>query len=198
MPAEPVSAPVDRRADTRPAGLVLAAGAGRRFGGPKALARDRDGVPWIHRAVRALRDGGCDPVVVVLGAAADEAAPLVPAGASVTLAASWSDGVSASLRAGLAAVASTAAPAVVVVPVDTPELPAAAVARLVDRARSVALAYATYAGAPGHPALLGREHWDALTGAVRGDVGAGPYLRAHRAEAVECGDLWSGADRDVP
>lgn len=189
-------APSDTLAD-RPAGLVLAAGAGRRFGGPKALARDPDGVPWVEKAVRALRDGGCEPVFVVLGAAAGDAAPLVPEGATVVRAEGWPEGVSASLRAGLDAVASTAASAVMVVPVDTPELPVAAVARLASRAAADALAFAAYGGAPGHPVVIGRAHWAALAAEVSGDVGARPYLRSHDAEAVECGDLWSGADRDV-
>ncbi|MBQ9916482.1 MAG: nucleotidyltransferase family protein, partial [Microbacterium sp.] len=59
------------------------------------------------------------------------------------------------------------------------------------------LASAEYAGVPGHPVVIGRDHWVALAAAVRGDVGARPYLRAHGAAAVECGDLWSGVDQDV-
>ena len=51
------------------AGLLLAAGEGRRLGRPKALV-DVDGELFVERVVRVLRDGGCDPVVVVLGAAA--------------------------------------------------------------------------------------------------------------------------------
>lgn len=199
MPAEPPAPPVGGPADAPLAGLVLAAGAGRRFGGPKALARDPDGVAWVERAVGALRDGGCEPVVVVLGAASDDAARLVPPGAIVTIANAWSEGVSASLRAGLDAVARTAASAVVVVPVDTPDLPAAAVRRLAARtgADAAVLASAEYDGVPGHPVVIGRDHWVALAAAVRGDFGARPYLRAHGAAAVECGDLWSGADQDV-
>ena len=54
-------------------GLLLAAGAGRRMGMPKALVRDDAGEPWLVRGVRALRDGGCDAVTVVLGAGAEEA-----------------------------------------------------------------------------------------------------------------------------
>jgi len=55
-------------------GLLLAAGAGRRMGRPKAL------VPgWLRASVAALRAGGCDRVTVVLGAGADEAAPLLAA-----------------------------------------------------------------------------------------------------------------------
>jgi CTP:molybdopterin cytidylyltransferase MocA len=63
-------------------GVVLAAGAGTRFGGPKALARTAAGEPWLALAVGTLRAAGCEPVVVVLGTGADEAEPLVPAGPS--------------------------------------------------------------------------------------------------------------------
>ena len=61
---------------SRVSGLLLAAGAGRRFGGPKALVQDGQG-PWLHRAVRALLDGGCVDVLVVTGAAAQEVEALV-------------------------------------------------------------------------------------------------------------------------
>ena len=54
---------------------MLAAGAGTRAGGPKALRRDADGVPWLHLAVAALRGGGCDPVLVVLSLEELEPAP---------------------------------------------------------------------------------------------------------------------------
>ncbi len=55
------------------AGFVLAAGAGRRAGGPKALRRAADGRSWLQHSVDVLHAGGCGPVAVVLGAAADEA-----------------------------------------------------------------------------------------------------------------------------
>lgn len=178
-------------------GLVLAAGAGRRFGGPKALARTPAGTPWIALAVRALTQGGCHDVTVVLGAGAAEAEPLVPAGTRVVRAADWESGVSASLRAGLTALASGPSVAAVVLPVDTPDVPAAAVARVARRAAPDALLQASYGGAPGHPVLLGRDHWMPLAMAVTGDVGARPYLVARAAGFVECGDLWSGADHDT-
>ena len=78
---------------------MLAAGAGRRFGGPKALARDPDGTPWIELAVRMLREAGCDRVLVALGASADAARALVPADARPLVVAGWAEGLSASLRA---------------------------------------------------------------------------------------------------
>lgn len=178
-------------------GLVLAAGAGRRFGGPKALARTRAGSPWLALAVRALIEGGCRDVVVALGAAADDAAPLVPPGARIVRVDDWATGMAASLRAGLEALAFGTSTAVVVLPVDTPEVSPAAVARLARRAAPDALAQATYEGAPGHPVLLGRAHWAPLAASVRGDIGARPYLIAQDAELVECGDLWSGRDHDT-
>ncbi|MGA9691408.1 MAG: NTP transferase domain-containing protein, partial [Pseudonocardiaceae bacterium] len=71
------------------AGLLLAAGAGRRYGMPKALV---DGGAWLRRAVTTLTDGGCDPVLVVVGAQADRVLPLVPQTASTVLAEDWAQG----------------------------------------------------------------------------------------------------------
>ncbi|MDT0116777.1 NTP transferase domain-containing protein [Microbacterium sp. PRF11] len=189
MPAGPFAAA---------SGLVLAAGAGRRYGGPKALARTPAGAPWLVLAIRALVEGGCRDVTVALGAAADEAASLVPDGTAIVRVEDWASGLAASLRAGLAALASGPSPAAVVLPVDTPDVPAAAIARIARRAHPDALSQATYRGVPGHPVLLGRAHWEPLSATVRGDTGARPYLIAQGADFVECGDLWSGADRDTP
>lgn len=183
---------------TRVAGLVLAAGEGRRFGGPKAL------VPgWLADRVRALGDGGCSPVVVVLGAAADEARALVPDGTLVVVAADWAEGMGASLRAGLdaAAVLEPAPDAVLVALVDTPGLTAAAVSRLVasaGRDPRAALAQAVYTGRPGHPVLIGRDHWPGVRSVARGDRGARDYLAARDVALVECGDVGDGADVDRP
>ena len=79
---------------SRVAGLLLAAGSGSRFGAPKALV-ELDGQTLVDRGVALLRDGGCDPVIVVLGAL------IVPVeGAQVVVAQDWAEGMSASLRAG--------------------------------------------------------------------------------------------------
>jgi len=180
-------------------GVLLAAGAGTRMGRPKALVRDDSGVPWVAEGCRMLREAGCDDVVVVLGAAAESARPLVPADAEVVVAADWADGVSASLRAGLEFAAGTDAEAVLVSLVDLPGLPAAVGRRVVERAGpdlSAALARAVFTGRPGHPALIGRAHWPAVARSVSGDAGAGTYLLRHDAVAVECGDLSAGLDQD--
>lgn len=181
----------------RVAGLVLAAGAGRRFGGPKALVK-LDGERLVDRAVRALRDGGADPVYVVSGAVALD----VPGAVEVPNPA-WSEGMGSSLRAGLAALAGCpeVVVAAAVVLVDQPGLNSDAVARLVGRTDGAqVLAVATYGGQQGHPVILGRAHWAEVARLATGDVGARPFLRA-RAESVtrvECGDVATGLDVDTP
>lgn len=184
---------------SRTAGLVLAAGAGTRFGGPKALARTPDGDPWLRRAVDALRRAGCAPVLVVVGAAAEEARALVPRTARVVLAEQWSEGLSASLKAGLRALGDSDedAQAVLITLVDLPDLPVAACLRLLEGEMNAdSLRQAVYDGTPGHPVLLGRRHWSAARDALHGDRGAGAYLAAAGARQVECGDLFTGADID--
>ncbi|MFT3970744.1 MAG: NTP transferase domain-containing protein [Micropruina sp.] len=81
---------------------MLAAGAGVRAGGPKALRRTASGTPWVEAVVRRLFDGGCTDVVVVLGAAATAARALLPASASAVVCERWADGLSESLRTGIA------------------------------------------------------------------------------------------------
>jgi CTP:molybdopterin cytidylyltransferase MocA len=179
-------------------GILLAAGAGRRMGIPKALVADGS---WLVRATALLLDAGCSPVLVVLGAAAAEARPLLPADPRVVpvLAADWRLGMSASLRAGLSAAAATDATSALVTLVDLPRLPLAALTRvLAPAAGPGSLRQALWAGAPGHPVLLGRDHWTAVTASLAGDSGARAYLVAEGAEMMECGDLGDGADVDQP
>jgi CTP:molybdopterin cytidylyltransferase MocA len=183
-------------------GLVLAAGAGTRFGGPKGLARTAEGETWVGRAVAMLDAAGCPEILVAVGARADDVAALVPAPARVVVVPDWADGLGATLRAGLDAAASLDVDALVVTPVDTPDAPPSAVVRVLDRARQAAgaptavLARAVYAGRPGHPVVIGRDHWDGVRAGLAGDTGAGRYLTAHHALDVGCGDLWSGHDVD--
>jgi CTP:molybdopterin cytidylyltransferase MocA len=179
-------------------GLVLAAGAGRRLGRPKATVVDADGEAWVARAVRVLREGGCEAVHVVLGAEADTARALVPAEARVVVADDWAEGMSASLRAGLRAVAATSADAVMIHLVDLPEVGAGVVARVAARGSGPdALARAEFSSRPGHPVLMGRDHWSACAATLTGDRGAHAYLTGASATAVACDDLASGEDRDT-
>jgi CTP:molybdopterin cytidylyltransferase MocA len=181
-------------------GLVLAAGEGRRMGGPKALLRDESGTPWVVRTVRVIQQGGVDDVVVVVGAAADEVrAALLAEDVRVVVADHWAEGMGASLRAGLRElVGLDDVTAALVCVVDTPGLSAAVVRRVAALAGPDILARATYDGTPGHPVLLGAGHFGALVDAAGGDVGARDYLSSHEPRTVECGDLADGTDVDAP
>ena len=184
---------------TAVAGLLLAAGAGTRMGRPKALVVDADGTPWVARAVQVLEAGGCDDVVVVLGAAADDARALVPDGVQVVVAADWEEGMSASLRAGLEFLEDSDVDAALVSLVDLPDVTHAVVRRvLAAGADPAALIRTAYDGRPGHPVVLGREHWPGVRAAAVGDRGARDYLTHHALVEVECGDLATGRDVDRP
>lgn len=168
------------------------------MGGPKALL-ELDGEPLVRRAVRVLVDGGCAPVLVVLGASASSAAALVPSGVRTVVAEGWAEGMGASLRAGLAALDATDASAAVVHLVDLPGVGADAVARLASLGAPDALARAAYDGRAGHPVLLGREHWAGVMSAATGDAGARDYLGGHPdLVLVECSDIASPGDIDTP
>jgi CTP:molybdopterin cytidylyltransferase MocA len=179
-------------------GLLLAAGAGRRMGGPKALLRDERGVPYLDRAVGLLLDG-CDTVTVVLGASADEARGLLDADGVV--ADDWDEGMGASLRTGLTALSAGHADAALVTLVDLPDVDADVLRRVLDAAPAPAtgaLVRSTYGGRPGHPVLIGRDHWAGVVATAAGDQGARTYLAGHQPVLCECGDLATGRDLDRP
>lgn len=191
---------------TEVAGLLLAAGAGRRMGQPKALLRRADGVPVIDEAVGALFDGGCTTVAVVLGAAADAATALLDdAGwvedpdVQLVIADTWAEGMGASLRAGLESLATSPAEAALITLVDLPDVTGAVHSRVLTSASGPgALARATYDGRPGHPVLIGRDHWAGAAAAAVGDRGARAYLDGHECVDVPCEDLATGLDLDSP
>ncbi|KDA43336.1 putative MobA-like protein [Frankia sp. BMG5.23] len=202
------------------------------MGRPKALV-ELGGVTLVERGVRLLTAGGCRPVVVVTGAAADEVGIVVrrlatrrvagpaPAGwdapeigleptaglipeVRLVSAARWTEGVGASLRAGLAALVGTDTDAVVVTLVDQPSLGAAAVQRLISAAADPGSAHpamtATYGGRPAHPVLLRRSVWPEVAALARGEAGARAWLRAHPGEVtgVPCDGTGSPADVNTP
>jgi CTP:molybdopterin cytidylyltransferase MocA len=182
------------------AGILLAAGAGTRMGTPKGLLRTPDGTAWVSRAVAALAVGGCTPIFAVTGAAAEHVQALVPALAEIVVAADWSEGMGASLRAGLRAAQQRApgAVAVIITLVDTPGVTAEAVARLQRLAAPAILARAYYHGVPGHPVLIGRDHWAGVIDSAIGDAGARSYLSERHVVLVESADIASGEDIDTP
>ncbi|MER6345878.1 nucleotidyltransferase family protein [Streptomyces sp. NPDC001595] len=183
------------------AGVLLAAGGGRRLGGrPKALLPHR-GRPLVEYAVGVLRTAGCDRVHVVLGARADavrEQAELP--GCVLVDNPEWEQGMGSSLRAGLASLAGTPARAALVSLVDQPGIGPAAVARvLAAYTDESSLVSAAYDGVRGHPVLFGAAHWAGIAATATGDRGARAYLKAHEAgiRLVECGDVARDYDIDT-
>jgi CTP:molybdopterin cytidylyltransferase MocA len=152
-----------------------------------------DGTSWLRRSAQALVDGGCEQVFVVLGAAADEARPLLDGlSARVVVADDWADGLATSLCVGLAAVGRRCG--VLVSLVDLPDVGADVVARVL--ASDAALARAAYDGRPGHPVLLGANHIDPILATLHGDLGARADRDLHDVTLIECGDLATGLDVD--
>ena len=180
------------------AGLVLAAGAGRRYGMPKALATYR-GSRLVHRAADTLRAAGVPEIVVVVGAQAAEVRAVAP-GLTLVENPDWAGGMASSLRTGLTALAAGPAGAAVVLLVDMPGVTPEAVRAIAAGATPDTLAMGGYDGRRSHPVLLGREHWAGVAASATGDRGARDYLRAHadQVRIIPVGHLADDTDLDVP
>ncbi len=183
----------------RTAGLVLAAGGGRRYGMPKALV-EYGGSLLVERAVRTAR-AVCDPVLVVLGARAVDVWRTADLdGATVLANRDWETGMASSLRTGLDGVRGWPGrlDAALVTLVDMPGMTPEALRAVAAVAAPEALAVATYDGVRGHPVLLGRDHWAGVAATATGDEGARRYLAAHAVTEVDCTGLADPVDLDVP
>jgi len=173
-------------------GLVLAAGAGTRFGDePKQLA-ELAGRPLLEWAVRAQCDARVlERVVVVLGSSATRIRDAVEFGrAEVVVCPDWDAGQSASLRFGLAELAD--AEKVVVTLGDAPLMTSAVIERFAGEEPGTR---AVYEGRPGHPVVLGSEQIARLT-KLDGDMGARKLLDG--GPVIEIGHICCGRDVDTP
>jgi CTP:molybdopterin cytidylyltransferase MocA len=177
-------------------GLVLAAGAGTRFGRAKQLA-ELGGRPLLEHALRTMALAPLDRVVVVLGHRAGEVLRDVDLhGAEPVVCEDWEEGQAASLACGLGRLHD--AEAVVVTLGDQPLVRKEAIRRvLAARGQGAPAVRATYAGEPGHPVVLERELFGALR-AASGERGASEVLRSVGVHAVACDDLGGGQDVDTP
>jgi CTP:molybdopterin cytidylyltransferase MocA len=179
------------------AGLVLAAGAGVRFGGRKQLAL-LDGRPLLDHALAAMASAPVDPVAVVLGADAEEIRAGVDLhGAEPIVCPDWAVGQSESLRTGIDALERAGAEAVVVTLGDQPRIAARAIAAVVAARGDAPAVRAVYAGEPGHPVLLESSLFDAVR-ALEGDVGAREVLQHVQVIEVSCDGLGAPTDVDTP
>ncbi len=169
--------------------LLPAAGFSRRMGRPKL------GLPLgertvLEHAIAALRQGGVEPVLVVLGPhVAELAGPAERAGASVLLLAEPTSNMRATIEQGLRwleeRLQPTAADAWLLCPADHPMLDAAVIRQIVAAGQQGAsIIVPTFAGRRGHPTLIGWHHTPAIR-AHPPDQGLNTYLRARQAEMLE-------------
>jgi molybdenum cofactor cytidylyltransferase len=182
------------------AAVILAAGGSSRMGQPKQLLKFR-GISLLRRAIDTAQAVPADQVIVVLGHAADQLLPEVQAtGASVVLNDQWMEGVSTSLRGGLAAVSSDAR-GVFVYPADMPLVTPEVLRELAHRQQVSGrpAAMTEVSGLRGVPVFITRSLFPALM-IQEGDVGGAQYLRAHpeSVEAVHFDDVDVIRDVDRP
>jgi CTP:molybdopterin cytidylyltransferase MocA len=180
--------------------VVLAAGASTRMGYPKQLI-EREGEPLVRRAAIAAVEAGADPVVVVLGANAAIIAPALSGLPSVTTVVNhnWIEGLASSLAAGLHALDDAGrCDAVLVTLADQPLVDATALGRLMSAFdkdhRIIASAYDETIGVP---AVFAREHVADLM-VLRGDAGAGRWLRSRSGEVTSIALGVAALDIDTP
>lgn len=140
---------------------------------PKAKYR-YDGDRLVDRAVRTVREGGCERVLVVLGAFVCE----VP-DAEVIHNPKWHSGLASSLSAGLSYLAGLeSVDRVIITLVDEPNIAPADIQRLL--ASTSPLAATLYGNQWSHPILIHSSHWNPLQETLVGDRGARAYLMAHK------------------
>jgi molybdenum cofactor cytidylyltransferase len=181
--------------------IVLAAGASSRFGAPKLLAL-LDGRPVLDHVLDALDAAGLVDVIVVLG---DDAA-------AIEQAVTWrmerieinrrpEDGLSGSLRVGLAAAAhDRTVDAVLVLLGDQPRIRPEVITAVINAAETVPepIVRVRYADddAP-NPVLVRRAAWELAAG-VAGDRGLGPLLAERTDLVAEVAAPGSNPDIDTP
>ena len=168
-----------------PRALILAAGAGRRFGGPKQLA-ELDGRPLLRHVLDLAAP--YDPLVV-LGAHADEILATVDIGPHLVVD-DWEHGQSASLKAGVAELGD--ADRILVLLGDQPWITRAVIESVLAQP---GCARATYDGVPGHPVVLDRPVIERVP-SLAGDEGARSLLAD--CTLVEAAHLADPRDVDTP
>jgi molybdenum cofactor cytidylyltransferase len=177
-------------------GIVLAAGEGSRFGGPKQLA-ELDGRPLLWHALAAMSAvPAIERIVVVLGAYADQIRATVDfLDTEPVVCEGWHEGQAASLRCGLEALGGV--DAAVVTLGDQPRITPQVIARALDYRNGLRPVRTTYHGRPGHPVVLTRAVIERAMD-LTGDVGARDLLDQAGARMVEAGHLCRSDDIDTP
>lgn len=170
------------------AAILLAAGAGSRFGGDKLLHPWHDGAPIGAHAARNLIAAGLDVIAVVKAGDMRLAEALAKEGCAVSLFADAALGMGASLAHGVAQ--RPAADGWIVALGDMPAIRSETIATIArELAAGAALVAPSYQGKRGHPVGIGRRFGTQLV-ALNGDAGARDIIAAHRGDMtlIECGD----------
>ena len=184
------------------AGLVLAAGQSRRMGKINKLLEKIVGVPLVRRSVDTVAGAGLDPVIVVTGHEQDAvAAALKGTPAVLVHNPAYAEGLSTSLKAGLAALPDDCDAAVICLadmPAIAPKHIKALTARF-DPDAGRAIGVPVYAGKRGNPILWDRRFWASMQD-VSGDVGARHLIGEHGdlVYEVEFDDTSVVTDLDTP
>jgi len=179
--------------------IVLAAGESRRLGRPKQLL-EVDGETLLGRTIRVAREGGADPILVVLGADAPAISASTPVKEVVTvLNPEWQEGMASSLGAGVRALESCVpdAPGVILLVCDQPRLSATHIRNLIESFRrnsETAAVASVYQNTRGIPAILPRALFARLL-ALRGDEGARSILKDPHCATVEV--PFAGGEIDI-
>ena len=172
-------------AEQKAAAVILAAGASVRLGEPKQLVT-LCGERLLERAVRVAEEAGCEPVIVVLGAAAERVAAECRLGAArVVVNEDWAAGMGASVRAGVAAL--SGAQRVIVMTCDQPAVTAEHLRALMRRCGEEPVA-SGYAGRRGAPACFPAAYSARLL-QLDGDAGARYLLQAAPVVELPGGEL---------
>ena len=181
-----------RVAAPRIAAVVLAAGRSTRMGGANKLLAEVGGETLIARVVKAAAASRAEPVIVVTGHEAETVRAAL-AGEDVTFADNpdYAEGLSSSLRAGLAALPGDVDGALICLG-DMPHVDAALIDRLIaafDPAGGCEICVPMHRGKRGNPVLWGRRFF-AQMAAIEGDRGARDLIGRHAGvmREIEAGE----------
>ncbi len=178
--------------------IVLAAGASTRFGSAKQLVRIA-GRPMLHAAVTRAVEVAGNAVIVVLGARAQELAPLLShSPASIVINRDWREGLASSIRAGVARLPAACSGAMLLL-ADQAAVTAEDLRRLagVWRRQTAYVAAAVYGTTVGVPAIFPRSAFAELS-QLRGDQGARALIKRNADRVVRVPMESAGVDIDTP
>ena len=181
--------------------VIIGAGAGTRFGGPKALAPLPDGRRFLDAVAETAGYAGLDPIISVL--APSTAPPVLgtrgpaPRDARVVVNANPKSEQIVSARLGLAQLSNTSVFGALLWPVDHPFVALESVLAIVDAAQRTGamIVVPRHAERRGHPVFFHRELWRELMTVP--DGGARAVMRANQSLVHEVDVPDAGVLRDI-